>query len=180
LCNMGTVLVLHKQNKMQHKNRPHIAPILHQTKGMVIIMKKNGILHVELMKELTALRHGDQIAILDAGMPIPQGCKVIDLALVRGIPSFVDTIKAVLNEIVIEKFIFFAPMETYNPEMFQNICTMMSKQQQEGLPNPEFGEKIKTSKVVVRTAEFGSCCNIILVSASGLQKYVDQYDVTFA
>jgi len=26
-CNMGTVLMLHKQNKMQHKNRPHIAPL---------------------------------------------------------------------------------------------------------------------------------------------------------
>ncbi len=26
---MGTVLILHKQNKMKYKNRPHIAPILH-------------------------------------------------------------------------------------------------------------------------------------------------------
>jgi len=25
---MGTVLVLHKRNKMQHKNRPHVAPML--------------------------------------------------------------------------------------------------------------------------------------------------------
>jgi len=29
LCNMGTVLVLHKQNEMQYKNRPHIAPMFH-------------------------------------------------------------------------------------------------------------------------------------------------------
>ncbi len=28
---MGTVLVLHKRNKMQHKNRPHIATMLHST-----------------------------------------------------------------------------------------------------------------------------------------------------
>jgi len=28
---MGTVLMLHKRNKMKHKNRPHIAPMLHTT-----------------------------------------------------------------------------------------------------------------------------------------------------
>lgn len=142
-------------------------------------MKKTGILNVELMKELTALRHGDEIAILDAGLAIPNGCKVIDLALVKGIPSFIDTIKAVLNEIVVEKFIYFAPMETYNPEMFKTLGEMMPKQQQEGLILPDFVERVKGTKVVVRTAEFGSCCNIILASASGLQKYVDKYDLSF-
>lgn len=142
-------------------------------------MKKDGILNVELMKELTALRHTDSIAILDAGMPIPSGCKVIDLALVKGIPSFVDTIKAVLGEIIVERYLYFEPMSSYNPEMYKTIRTMMPKQAESALPIAGFTEELKNAKVIVRTAEFGSCCNIILYSASGLKKYVDQYDISF-
>lgn len=140
-------------------------------------MKKGGILNVELMKELTALRHTDSIAILDAGLPIPNGCKIIDLALVKGIPSFLDTIRAVLDEIIVEKYLYFEPMSSYNPEMYQTLRNLMSKQAEAALPLAGFVEELKKSKVVIRTAEFGSCCNIILYSASGLQKYVDQFDI---
>ena len=65
-------------------------------------MKKSGIINAELMKALTLARHGHMITICDAGFPIPKGEDIIDLSLTAGIPSFFDTLKAVLNEIIVE------------------------------------------------------------------------------
>lgn len=142
-------------------------------------MKKNGILHVELMRALTAARHKDTIVILDAGMPIPDGCNVIDLALVKGIPSFLDTLKAVLNEIVVEHYAVFEPMIQYNPQMYETVQKILCRQTSAALSQQEFTEIMKTSKAVIRTADFRSCCNLILYSASGMDRYVDKYDLSF-
>lgn len=142
-------------------------------------MKKRGILHAQLMSELTSLRHNDSIAILDVGMSIPKGATVIDLALVKGIPSFIDTLKAVLNEIIVEKYGIFKPITEHNPEMYQYLNKMMPAQTEVLLAQEEFAEEIKKAKVVVRTAEFGSCCNIILYSTSGRDYYVNKFNLEF-
>lgn len=147
-------------------------------RGM-IVMKKTGILNVRLMAGLTELRHRDSIAILDVGMPIPKGSEVVDLALVKGIPSFLDTVKAVLNEIVVEKCGIFSLMPEYNPEMYGILNGMMPAQEKTLLTQEEFTEEMIKAKVIVRTADFGSCCNIILYSASGRDNYVEKFDVSF-
>ena len=94
-------------------------------------MKKSGIINAELMKALTLARHGHMITICDAGFPIPKGEDIIDLSLTAGIPSFFDTLKAVLNEIIVEKFIVVDHMEIYNPQGLQQVQKMMIKQEQE-------------------------------------------------
>jgi len=140
-------------------------------------MKKSGILHSELMGALTALRHTDAIAILDVGMPLPLGCRVIDLALIRGIPSLLDVIKAVLGEIIVEKFTVFEPMIRLNNEMYNTLCGLMPSQQKGAVSAEGFQEELKKAKVCVRTGEYGMCCNVILYSASGLELYSDMYNV---
>lgn len=51
-------------------------------------MKKRGILNAELMRCIASLGHKDLFMIGDAGMPIPEGVKVIDLAVCSGVPLF--------------------------------------------------------------------------------------------
>ena len=51
-------------------------------------MKKREILNACLSQALVQARRGGAILILNAGMPIPNGCEVIDFALARGLPSF--------------------------------------------------------------------------------------------
>ena len=51
-------------------------------------MKKFGILHPELMREITALGHYDSFVICDMAFPIPREAKRIDLAFIEGVPSF--------------------------------------------------------------------------------------------
>ena len=61
-------------------------------------MKKNGILNSEIAKVLADLGHTDQIVIGDAGLPIPDGVKKIDLAIAFSEPTFIRVLEEVLKD----------------------------------------------------------------------------------
>ncbi|RMJ20386.1 hypothetical protein PHISP_08744, partial [Aspergillus sp. HF37] len=65
-------------------------------------MKRTTLLHAELSGLIAAFGHGDMLVIGDAGLPVPAGVRVIDLALTRGIPGVFDVLDAVLAELVVE------------------------------------------------------------------------------
>ena len=142
-------------------------------------MKKTGIINSQLMGALTSLGHTDGIVITDSGLPIPKECPVIDLALVEGIPSFIDTVKAVLNEIIVEKVITFRPMEENNPTVYNQLMEMLPNQDKGSLDGEDFLNEVRKAKIVVRTGEFTPCCNIILYSASGVKTMCNKLDVCF-
>lgn len=142
-------------------------------------MKKGGIINSRLMGELAGLGHTDSIVITDAGLPIPKECNVIDLALVNGIPGFLDTVKAVLGEIIVEEAAIFKPMQEANPDMYRMLDEMMPNQKKRLLDGEDFLEEVKKSKVVVRTAEFSPCCNMIFYSASGVKEMCGKLDISF-
>ena len=50
-------------------------------------MKRTTLLHAELSHAIAQLGHGDMIAIGDAGLPIPDGPRRIDLAVCPGLPA---------------------------------------------------------------------------------------------
>ena len=142
-------------------------------------MKKKGIINSKLMGALAGLGHTDSIVITDAGLPIPRECETIDLALVDGVPGFLETVKAVLNEIIVEEAVIFKPMKEANPRMYDELEKIMPKQKKRLLEGEDFIEAVKNSKIVVRTAEFSPCCNTILYSASGGKEMCEQLDVSF-
>ncbi|WP_405718670.1 D-ribose pyranase [Streptomyces sp. NBC_00046] len=65
-------------------------------------MKKAGILNRHLAGALAELGHGDGVLICDAGMPIPAGLRVVDLAFRAGVPSFAEVLDGLLDELVVE------------------------------------------------------------------------------
>ena len=66
-------------------------------------MKKTGILNAELNAGLSRLGHGDLVVVADCGLPIPPGVQVVDLALVHGVPRFVDVLDALLGDAVFQE-----------------------------------------------------------------------------
>ena len=60
-------------------------------------MIKNTVINAELGYALATARHKDAIVICDANMPIPDGCNVIDVSLIRGVPTLEQTMCAILN-----------------------------------------------------------------------------------
>jgi D-ribose pyranase len=79
-------------------------------------MKRHGILNSHISKVLADLGHTDYIVIADAGLPIPESVKKIDLAVTTGLPSFIDVVNAVDEDMVIEKVMIASEIEDRNPE----------------------------------------------------------------
>jgi len=67
--------------------------------------EKIGILNQPISAVIAGLGHGDMLVIADAGLPIPPESVRIDLALVQGVPGFLQTVEAVLREMQVDKVI---------------------------------------------------------------------------
>ena len=65
-------------------------------------MRKSGLLNPALAGAVARLGHTDTFVIADCGLPIPHDVPVIDLTLTFGIPTFADTLAALLEEVVVE------------------------------------------------------------------------------
>ncbi|PMQ00747.1 MAG: D-ribose pyranase [Dictyoglomus sp. NZ13-RE01] len=126
-------------------------------------MKKGGILNPELIAVLSSLGHTDLLVICDAGFPIPKDVKRIDLTLVKNIPRFLDILKAIYEEIVIEKVILAEEIEKTSPELLEKIKEIIGNTPIEFVSHTKFKEISKNAKGIVRSAEFTPYANIILV-----------------
>lgn len=126
-------------------------------------MKKIGILHGELSKVIAELAHEDMILIGDAGMPVPEGVRLIDLAVVKGVPSFIDVLRAVLSEMLVAKGIIDQEQAEVSPQMGSKIREIAGVGfPLEIRPHAEVKELSKKAKAVIRTGEFTPYSNIIL------------------
>lgn len=142
-------------------------------------MIKTTVIHAELGYALATARHKDAIVICDANMPIPDGCNVIDVSLVRGVPTLLQTMCAVLNDLVAERYEVFELMPQYNAAMYQKIQSLLPQLPGGTISQERLTETMQKAKAVVRTGDFGSCCTMVLYSASGMDKYVTQFDCNF-
>lgn len=127
-------------------------------------MKKSGVLNSEITKVLADLGHMDQICIGDAGLPVPNLVKKIDLALERGLPSFIDVLRIVTSDMCIEKIYLAEEIKTINPTMLEQILKLVSSEMIEWVSHVQFKEMTKQSKAVIRTGEMTPYSNIILQS----------------
>lgn len=126
-------------------------------------MKKIGVLHGDLSKLIGEMAHHDTILIGDAGMPVPKGVDLIDLALVKGVPTFFQVLEAVLEELCVEEGIIDLEMEEVSPHMKEELKKLVGKEfELREIPHEELKEMSKECKAVIRTGEFTPYSNIIL------------------
>lgn len=127
-------------------------------------MKKTGVINASISAVIARLGHLDMIGIADAGLPIPDSIKRIDLALKKGVPSFVETVEVVLTEMKVDKIILAEEIKQHNPDILVEIKSMFDDVLIEFLPHEDFKVITKESKAIIRTGEFSPYANIILVS----------------
>lgn len=142
-------------------------------------MIKQTVINAQLCQALALARHKDAIVLCDANMPIPAGCNLVDVSLVRGLPTLLETLKAILNDFVAERYQVFELMPQYNPSMLAAIQEAVPQLPGGTISQAELTEVMRSAKAVVRTGDFGSCCTMVLYSASGMDKYVTQFDCRF-
>lgn len=88
-------------------------------------MKKNGIINADISRVLSYMGHTDTLAVGDCGLPIPEETERIDLALKRGVPSFMDVLKEVAKEMKIEKVVLAEEIREKNPKVLEEILKLV-------------------------------------------------------
>ncbi|MEU5091510.1 D-ribose pyranase [Streptomyces sp. NPDC021356] len=123
-------------------------------------MKKAGILNRYLAGALAELGHTDEVLVCDAGMPIPAGPRVVDLAFRAGVPSFAEVLEGLLAELVVEGATAAAEVRAANPAAaalldghFPDVVLV---------PHERLKELSAGARLVVRTGEARPYANVLL------------------
>ena len=125
-------------------------------------MKKKGIIHGQLAGALAALGHKDRFLLCDAGMPIPSGVPIIDLAVVGGVPTFRQVFDAIMDEIVVEQYTLAEEIKKTNPEILGHLRDTLKGAEEDFIPHVDLKKESAHVKFAVRTGEFSYYPNFIL------------------
>ncbi len=130
-------------------------------------MKKTTLLNIALSRVVASLGHGDVLMIVDAGMPVPPGVELIDLALTHGVPDFVSVLNTVLTEMQVESHVLAEEMLAKQPPALVTIDSLKSSGalgQQRLVSHEALKELSRRARAVVRTGECQPYTNIALVA----------------
>lgn len=129
-------------------------------------MKRNGILNSEISRVLSYMGHTDQICVGDCGLPIPDETERIDLALMFGVPTFMQTLTEVVKDMKVEKIILAEEIKEQNPTVLAQIEELFAGQGVETvfMSHTELKAQTRVCKAVIRTGETTPYANVILQS----------------
>ena len=127
-------------------------------------MKKTTLLHSKLSYAIATLGHLDTLVIADAGLPIPPETERIDLALTKGVPGAVQTLKVILEEMQVERLVLAEEVKEHNPGFLMEVQALLPDVPLEFVPHTGFKQQVRSARAVVRTGEFAPYANVILVS----------------
>lgn len=127
-------------------------------------MKKNGVINSELARVIAEMGHKDSLVVSDCGLPIPEEVERIDLSLNKGYPEFLKVLKAVLDDLIVEKAVLAAEIKEQSPELEEKILALLPDVEVEYISHEEFKAATKNSRAVVRSGEITPFANIILIS----------------
>ncbi|HEF4758253.1 TPA: D-ribose pyranase [Pseudomonas putida] len=130
-------------------------------------MKKTPLLNVALSRLIASLGHGDKVVIGDAGLPVPPGVELIDLALTRGVPDFISTLKVVLSEMQVESHVLASEILDKKPSALTNLDELNADGalgQRELLSHEQFKILSRQARAIVRTGECQPYCNVVLIA----------------
>ena len=124
-----------------------------------------GIINPHLQHLLCRIRHTNALVIADAAFPFWPQIETVDLALVRGIPSIVQVLDAILPNFkagaihMAEEFL--AHNSDATQEVFRKACRGVPMHFE---PHIEFKRRVPQAIGLVRTGDTTAYGNLILVS----------------
>ena len=151
-----------RYNSIQGSDEAPIVCAAFESCEVIEPMKKGGILNPAICSLLAELGHMDELLIVDAGYPLPPDGHVIDLTLTPGIPRFLDVLRAVAEELVMEAVTVASEISESSPssKLYQEILKIVGDIDVDEVPHHEFKEQSMGVKGIIRTAEFTPYANI--------------------
>lgn len=127
-------------------------------------MKRDGILHPAISHLLASTGHTDFFTICDRGFPVPLGPERIDLALVDGLPTVLDVLRAVDREFVIDRIVVAKEAETVSPGHVAALQELLGTARVMTMPHLELKDLSQEARATIRTGDTIPYANIIVVS----------------
>jgi D-ribose pyranase len=127
-------------------------------------MRKTKLINSEVSYIVSKMGHTDSLTIGDCGLPIPTNVDRIDLALKYGVPTFLETLDTILEELCVEEIIIASEIKENNKDIYKEILKRFKDIKISEVSHEEFKNLTKESKAVVRTGECTPYANIILKS----------------
>ncbi len=137
-------------------------------------MKRFGVLNHQLATAIAKMGHDDIMIVCDAGFPIVYdgSDKVIDLALVPGVPALETVLRAVRQELLVERFAVIEGSQTNNPQVVQTASEIFPDALEGTRPNAWFHEEgYHTAKYIVRTGAWMPWGNVALWSGIPVEEW---------
>ena len=125
-------------------------------------MKRTTLLHAELSDVIARLGHGDLLVIGDAGLPIPDGPRRIDLAVSANVPRFHEVLAAVLAEMQVESAFIADEIVGANPSVHADLRDRLGHTPVTWVSHEAFKALTRDARAIVRTGEFSPYANVIL------------------
>jgi D-ribose pyranase len=127
-------------------------------------VKKGGILNPAINLLLSSTGHSDYFTICDKGYPVPDGPTRIDLALIEGIPTVMDVLRAIHEEYHIDRVLIATEMTEVSQTRVAELQAMLGDIPLESIPHLELKRLTATGKATIRTGDTVPYANIIVVS----------------
>ena len=123
-------------------------------------MKRHGVLNAPLSARLAELGHTDLVVVGDAGLPRPRGVPVVDLALVLGVPSFADVVRALADELMVEQVTLADEARTANAGVVELVRSLFGEP--EWVAHEHLKALSSSACLFVRTGEATPFANVVL------------------
>lgn len=127
-------------------------------------MKKTKVINSDISRVIAQMGHFDKLSIGDAGMPVPKGTEKIDLAVDKGIPSFMDVLNNVLEELEVQKVYLAEEIKENNPQILAQITDRLPDTPVEFIPHSDMKAELNNCYAFIRTGEMTPYANILLES----------------
>ena len=113
-------------------------------------MKKIGVMNGPISAVIAHLEHSDMLTVGDAGLPVPETTRCIDLALKPGVPGFFETLEVVLVEMFVEKAYVSEDILQLSPHVYAGMQEMLGEDVPiETMPHVEFKKWTGSSKAKI-------------------------------
>ncbi|HEX6446083.1 MAG TPA: D-ribose pyranase [Streptosporangiales bacterium] len=122
-------------------------------------MRTDGLWHAELVELLVSLRHTDTLVIADAGLPVPDGVRTVDLGWRRREPRVLPVLDAVLTELVVERATL---ADEADHRFVADVRERLRGVAIERTAHETFKSRCADARAVVRTGEDTPYANVIL------------------
>jgi len=126
-------------------------------------MLRTGILNPHINSLLSRIRHTNTLVIADRGFPFWPQIETIDIALVDGIPTVLDVLKALQHNFIIGHAWMAAEFGEHNPKLLPAYEMILPSITFE--PHIELKRRVPSAIGLIRTADTAQFANVILESA---------------